>query len=248
LHRCPTWEELEHVKRLFFEPHECAMQLHVPPADHVNNHEFCLHIWRPLDVDIPRPPSVMVGAAIPWHHQQTGGPTCLYRLNLTAAPKDQCRPMTTTESGIMVSVLLRDAVAPVAAGQLPVAVDKLELFKTEAFVAYPPARSFYNHAILSGGEFDPGMAALAITMSTTPGLATLWAWTIHCRSQELGRPYTLDDFANDFPDGPPTDEAASVIWDAQKGKAKSAFFPGDTDNLLDTVATWQPAKETADAE
>jgi hypothetical protein len=70
--------------------------------------------------------------------------------------------MTTTESGIMVSVLLRDAVAPVAAGQLPVAVDKLELFKTEAFVAYPPARSFYNHAILSGGEFDPGMAALAI--------------------------------------------------------------------------------------
>jgi hypothetical protein len=59
--RCPTWEELEFIKRLFFERHECAMQLHVPPRDHVNNHEFCLHIWRPIDVEIPRPPAVMVG-------------------------------------------------------------------------------------------------------------------------------------------------------------------------------------------
>jgi hypothetical protein len=59
--RCPTWEELEFVKRLFFERDECAMQLHVPQRDHVNNHEFCLHIWRPLDVDIPRPPASMVG-------------------------------------------------------------------------------------------------------------------------------------------------------------------------------------------
>lgn len=62
-HRCPTWDEMEFVKRLFFERDECAMQLHVPPRDHVNNHEFCLHIWRPLDVDIPRPPSIMVGIA-----------------------------------------------------------------------------------------------------------------------------------------------------------------------------------------
>lgn len=59
--RCPTWEELEHVKRLFFKPDECAMQLHVPPRDHVNNHPYCLHIWRPIDVPIPRPPAIMVG-------------------------------------------------------------------------------------------------------------------------------------------------------------------------------------------
>jgi hypothetical protein len=59
--RCPTWEEMEFLKRLFFERDECAMQLHVPPRDHVDNHPFCLHIWRPLDVEIPRPPSIMVG-------------------------------------------------------------------------------------------------------------------------------------------------------------------------------------------
>lgn len=60
--RCPTWEEMEFIKRLFFDRHECAMQLHVPPRDHVNNHEYCLHIWRPLDCEIPRPPSFMVGS------------------------------------------------------------------------------------------------------------------------------------------------------------------------------------------
>lgn len=59
--RCPTWAEMEQVKRLFFRDDETAMQLHVPPSDHVNCHPFCLHLWRPHDVEIPRPPSIMVG-------------------------------------------------------------------------------------------------------------------------------------------------------------------------------------------
>ncbi len=59
--RCPTWTEMEFVKRRFFHDDETAMQLHVPPADHVNYHPFCLHLWRPLVGSIPRPPSIMVG-------------------------------------------------------------------------------------------------------------------------------------------------------------------------------------------
>lgn len=59
--RCPNWPEMEFIARLFFEDNECAMQLHVPPVDHVNNHSFCLHWWRPHGVAIPRPPSIMVG-------------------------------------------------------------------------------------------------------------------------------------------------------------------------------------------
>lgn len=59
--RCPNWQEMEHVKRLFFRDDETAMQLHVPPSDHINNHPFCLHLWRPQNVEIPRPPSFMVG-------------------------------------------------------------------------------------------------------------------------------------------------------------------------------------------
>lgn len=58
--RCPSWTELEFVKRVFFHPDETAMQLHVPPADHVNIHPYCLHLWRPQTAEIPRPPQWMV--------------------------------------------------------------------------------------------------------------------------------------------------------------------------------------------
>jgi len=61
--RCPNWAEMEHVKRLFFKEDETAMQLHVPPSDHVNCHPYCLHLWRPQMVPIPRPPAAMVGPA-----------------------------------------------------------------------------------------------------------------------------------------------------------------------------------------
>jgi hypothetical protein len=59
--RCPNWQEMEHVKRLFFKDDETAMQLHVPPADHINMHPNCLHLWRPLTQPIPMPPRIMVG-------------------------------------------------------------------------------------------------------------------------------------------------------------------------------------------
>lgn len=58
--RPPCWAEMEHVKRLFFLPHETAMQLHVPVADHISVHPHCLHLWRPQEADIPRPPAEMV--------------------------------------------------------------------------------------------------------------------------------------------------------------------------------------------
>lgn len=59
--RCPNWPEMEHVKRLCFLDDEAAMQLHVPPADHISFHPYCLHLWRPHTLEIPRPPAWMVG-------------------------------------------------------------------------------------------------------------------------------------------------------------------------------------------
>jgi hypothetical protein len=59
--RCPTWDEMEQVKRLFFRDDETAMQLHVPPTDHISFHPNCLHLWRPQGAEIPRPPGWMVG-------------------------------------------------------------------------------------------------------------------------------------------------------------------------------------------
>ena len=58
--RVPDWAEMEHVKRAFFRDDETAMQLHVPPARHINVHPNCLHLWRPIDQDIPLPPADFV--------------------------------------------------------------------------------------------------------------------------------------------------------------------------------------------
>ena len=58
--RTPTWGEMEHVKRMFFATDETAMQLHVPEAQHLSYHPHCLHLWRPHDQTIPRPPALMV--------------------------------------------------------------------------------------------------------------------------------------------------------------------------------------------
>jgi hypothetical protein len=59
--RCPTWDEMSHVKRLFFGPTEWAMELHPAVGENVNNHPYCLHLWRPQDGRLPLPPSWMVG-------------------------------------------------------------------------------------------------------------------------------------------------------------------------------------------
>lgn len=57
---CPTWEEMCEVKRMFFYPEECCVEYHPPESEYVNNHELCLHIWRPVGGGIPRPPKEFV--------------------------------------------------------------------------------------------------------------------------------------------------------------------------------------------
>lgn len=59
--RTPTWEEMDFIKRLFWEDTETVMQLHVPRDQHVNNKEGCLHMWRPIRTEIALPPMFMVG-------------------------------------------------------------------------------------------------------------------------------------------------------------------------------------------
>ena len=59
--RPPNWQEMCFVKDLFWDEEECVMQLHPPRSTWINNHPFCLHLWRPTREEIPRPPSIMVG-------------------------------------------------------------------------------------------------------------------------------------------------------------------------------------------
>lgn len=61
--RCPTWQEMCFCKDLFWDPNECVIQFHPPMSQYVSNSEFCLHIWRPTDVEFPTPPAVLVGLA-----------------------------------------------------------------------------------------------------------------------------------------------------------------------------------------
>lgn len=59
--RCPTWEEMCHVKSLFWEPEQAVVQIHPPESEYVNESRFCLHLWRPVGIELPRPPSICVG-------------------------------------------------------------------------------------------------------------------------------------------------------------------------------------------
>lgn len=58
--RCPTWAEMEWLKRKFFLPDEVVVQLHVEETRHVNFHPYVLHLWRPVDGKIPMPPIGLV--------------------------------------------------------------------------------------------------------------------------------------------------------------------------------------------
>lgn len=58
---CPTWDEMCAIKDMFFEEEETVVQYHPPKSDYVNMHPYCLHLWRPIGREIPRPPSIFVG-------------------------------------------------------------------------------------------------------------------------------------------------------------------------------------------
>jgi hypothetical protein len=58
--RPPNWPEMEFIKRKFFKDDEIAMQLHLPPKDHINVHPHVLHLWRSQTQPIPIPPKWMV--------------------------------------------------------------------------------------------------------------------------------------------------------------------------------------------
>lgn len=58
--RCCTWEEMCHIKEIFFEPEECVIQYHPPKSDYINNHPYVLHLWRPQNEIIPMPSKVLV--------------------------------------------------------------------------------------------------------------------------------------------------------------------------------------------
>lgn len=59
--RCPNWPEMVFIKDLFWGAGDVVMQLHPADHDYVNDHDYCLHLWRPQVGSIPTPPPLLVG-------------------------------------------------------------------------------------------------------------------------------------------------------------------------------------------
>ena len=62
--RCPNWAEMCFAKDLFWSVDDVVMQIHPAASEYVNNHPYCLHLWRPQGVEIPTPPRVARLAAV----------------------------------------------------------------------------------------------------------------------------------------------------------------------------------------
>ena len=58
---CPSWEAMCYMKEQFWEDDEACVEYHPKKEDYVNNHPYCLHIWRPYETELPTPPRIMVG-------------------------------------------------------------------------------------------------------------------------------------------------------------------------------------------
>jgi len=57
----PSWTMMCKIKDMFWSEDDLVVQYHPPKSQYVNNHEHCLHLWKPVGVEIPLPPAVLVG-------------------------------------------------------------------------------------------------------------------------------------------------------------------------------------------
>jgi hypothetical protein len=59
--RCPTWEEMCMVKDIFFDDVETVIQFHPKKSEYINNHPYCLHLWKKQGENYELPSSIMTG-------------------------------------------------------------------------------------------------------------------------------------------------------------------------------------------
>ena len=59
--RTPSWEDMDKIKKMFWRDDETVVQFHPRESVKINNHEFCLHLWKMADTEYVLPPSILVG-------------------------------------------------------------------------------------------------------------------------------------------------------------------------------------------
>lgn len=57
----PSWSIMCKVKNLFWEPTDWVVQFHPAESDYVDLHPGVLHLWQPLNAELPKPNRLMVG-------------------------------------------------------------------------------------------------------------------------------------------------------------------------------------------
>ena len=58
--RTPTWDEMCRIKDLFWDKAAEVVQFHPAEAEYVNDHNYCLHLWRSVDHEMRLPDTIMV--------------------------------------------------------------------------------------------------------------------------------------------------------------------------------------------
>jgi hypothetical protein len=57
----PRWEEMCKIKDIFWDKEDVVIQYHPRESEYVNNHPNTLHLWRPIGIELPTPPTITVG-------------------------------------------------------------------------------------------------------------------------------------------------------------------------------------------
>lgn len=58
--RVPSWSEMCHVKRQFWDDSETVVQFHPRLTEYVNHHELVLHLWKRRGEEYQLPPIICV--------------------------------------------------------------------------------------------------------------------------------------------------------------------------------------------
>lgn len=58
---CPNWETMNFIKNKFWGKEDVVIQFHPAESHYINYHKYCLHLWRPNNINITTPPSILVG-------------------------------------------------------------------------------------------------------------------------------------------------------------------------------------------
>jgi hypothetical protein len=57
----PSWNIMNWIKNIFWGEDDIVIQIHPAKKDYINNHVGVLHLWRPIDKEIPVPDTILIG-------------------------------------------------------------------------------------------------------------------------------------------------------------------------------------------